>query len=197
MIPYFILLFTLAIPLFYLEIGIGQLKGIGLAHLLQLEKPRLRGFGYVGIIICVFISTYYNLIMSYSLDFLANSFSNPLPWATGDKLFNKSYFYNDMIHMSSDISQMSNKILITIAHIVWPLYICYVISLVLVYFCIKEGVETSGKVAIVTATAPYVLLIILLVKGLTLDGASTGLYYLFRPNFLKLFDPFVWVDAAN
>lgn len=59
LIPYFILLFTLAIPLFFLEVGLGQSKGIGMAHLLDLEKPKLRGFGYVGIVICAYISTYY------------------------------------------------------------------------------------------------------------------------------------------
>lgn len=30
-----------------------------MAHLLDLEKPKLRGFGYVGIVICAYISTYY------------------------------------------------------------------------------------------------------------------------------------------
>ena len=61
----------------------------------------------------------------------------------------------------------------------------------------REGVETSGKVAIVTASAPYILLIILLIRGLTLEGASSGLYYLFKPYLVKIFDPMVWVDAAN
>lgn len=41
------------------------------------------------------------------------------------------------------------------------------------------------------------MLIILLLRGFTLDGGMEGIYYLFRPNILKLFDPLVWVDAAN
>lgn len=68
---------------------------------------------------------------------------------------------------------------------------------VIKWFYIREGVETSGKVAIVTATSPYILLIILLIRGLMLEGASEGIYYLFKPDFTKLFDPSVWVDAAN
>ena len=59
LVPYFFLLFTLAIPLFYLEISLGQLKGLGLAHLLELESPKFRGFGYIGIIICCYITSYY------------------------------------------------------------------------------------------------------------------------------------------
>ncbi len=63
--------------------------------------------------------------------------------------------------------------------------------------CCRGGVESSGKVALYTATAPYLLLIILLLRGLFLEGATKGLYYLFVPDINKLFDPMVWVDAAN
>lgn len=48
-----------------------------------------------------------------------------------------------------------------------------------------------------TATAPYFILTILLVRGLFLTGAGKGIYYLFVPDFNKLFEPQVWVDAAN
>lgn len=53
------MVFTLAIPLFFLEVGLGQSSQIGLPHLLDNEKPKLRGFGYVGIVISAYISTYY------------------------------------------------------------------------------------------------------------------------------------------
>ena len=59
LIPYFILIFTLAIPLFYLEVGLGQSNQIGLSQILNSEKRKLRGFGYVGIVISAYISTYY------------------------------------------------------------------------------------------------------------------------------------------
>ena len=40
----------------------------------------------------------------------------------------------------------------------------------------------------VTATAPYVILSVLLVRGLTLPGAANGLYYFLTPDFEKLKD---------
>ena len=64
-------------------------------------------------------------------------------------------------------------------------------------FLFRGGVEFSGKIAIYTATLPYILLIVLLIRGLFLEGAMKGLYYLFVPDITKLFDPMVWVDAAN
>ncbi|CAD8144099.1 unnamed protein product [Paramecium pentaurelia] len=193
LIPYFILVFTLAIPLFFLEVGLGQCKGIGMAHLLDLEKPKLRGFGYVGIVICAYISTYYNLIMAYSLRYLWESFKYPIPWLESiveqNKPFSRDYFYDSIVQMSTSITDLN--------HVIWSLFIAYIVSLIIVYFCIKEGVETSGKIAIVTATSPYILLVILLIRGLMLEGSIDGIYYLFKPDFVKLFNPSVWVDAAN
>ena len=55
----------------------------------------------------------------------------------------------------------------------------------------------SGKVSLVTATSPYVLLLLLMIRGLCLDGAWSGIKYLFYPDWSKLFSPEVWVDAAN
>lgn len=48
----------------------------------------------------------------------------------------------------------------------------------------------------VTCTAPYVILTILLIKGLTLPGMKLGLEALFIPNWSKLGDADVWQAAA-
>ena len=38
----------------------------------------------------------------------------------------------------------------------------------------------------VTATAPYIFMLILLINGALLPGASTGFIYYLKPNFTKL-----------
>ena len=48
-----------------------------------------------------------------------------------------------------------------------------------------------------TATFPYVILIVLLVNGVLLPGATDGLYYLFWPKWEKLLDITVWRKAAE
>jgi SNF family Na+-dependent transporter len=48
-----------------------------------------------------------------------------------------------------------------------------------------------------TAVFPYVVLFILLIRGVTLPGASLGLTFYLKPNFTKLAESQVWVDAST
>ena len=48
-----------------------------------------------------------------------------------------------------------------------------------------------------TAIFPYIVLAILLVRGLTLEGASVGLSFYLSPSFDKLVHGEVWVAAAS
>ncbi|KAK6060135.1 hypothetical protein COOONC_02209 [Cooperia oncophora] len=50
-----------------------------------------------------------------------------------------------------------------------------------------KGYEYMGKVSYVTSTVPYIMIVILFVRGITLEGASEGVYYyLGKPDFKKL-----------
>ena len=53
------------------------------------------------------------------------------------------------------------------------------------------------QVVYFTATFPYVILIALLVRGVTLPGAAVGLEYLFIPDWSKLLEFQVWRNAAE
>jgi len=74
---------------------------------------------------------------------------------------------------------------------------CLLISWLVVNLCVIKGVKSSGKVVYFTATFPYVVLLILLIQGLTLDGALQGVKYLFVPDWSKLADLNVWRAAAG
>lgn len=48
-----------------------------------------------------------------------------------------------------------------------------------------------------TATFPYVVLTILFVRGVTLEGAFTGIMYYLTPKWDKILEAKVWGDAAS
>ena len=53
------------------------------------------------------------------------------------------------------------------------------------------------QVVYFTAIFPYVMLTVLLIRGVTLPGAGQGIIYYLKPDFERLLDPRVWSDAAT
>ncbi|XP_075547411.1 sodium-dependent proline transporter-like [Dermacentor variabilis] len=77
------------------------------------------------------------------------------------------------------------------------LVICYAICWVIIFLIIFKGIKVVGKVVLVTATAPYVILTVMLIRGITLPGASIGLRYLLVPQWDTLLSPDVWRAATE
>ncbi|XP_053329529.1 sodium- and chloride-dependent neutral and basic amino acid transporter B(0+) isoform X2 [Spea bombifrons] len=83
--------------------------------------------------------------------------------------------------------------------IVWYLALCLLLAWIIVGAALFKGIKSSGKVVYFTAVFPYVVLIILLVRGATLEGAFEGINYYIgtQSNFTKLMEAEVWKDAAT
>jgi solute carrier family 6 amino acid transporter-like protein 5/7/9/14 len=79
----------------------------------------------------------------------------------------------------------------------WPTLGCYLLAWSLVYYCLKDGIKKTGKIAYFTVLSPYVLLIILLIRVLFLEGSVRGIQYLFIPDFKKLWTIEIWTEAAT
>ncbi|KAL2090960.1 hypothetical protein ACEWY4_013223 [Coilia grayii] len=79
----------------------------------------------------------------------------------------------------------------------WDLALCLLLAWVICYFCVWKGVKSTGKVVYFTATFPYVMLLVLLVRGLTLPGAADGIKFYLYPDPARLADPQVWMDAGS
>ena len=82
----------------------------------------------------------------------------------------------------------------------WELVLCLAGAWTIVCLCLIKGVQSSGKVVYFTALFPYLVLVILLIRGATLDGAYDGIIFYAYPTAEKLANLQnigVWADAAS
>lgn len=75
--------------------------------------------------------------------------------------------------------------------------LCLLLAWIVIFFCLIKGIKSSGKVVYFTATFPYVLLIVLLVRGVTLPGYYQGVEFYIIPKWEELKNIKVWQDAAT
>lgn len=71
------------------------------------------------------------------------------------------------------------------------------IAWVICFFCIWRGVKSTGKAVYVTAIFPYFVMTALFIRGITLPGATDGLKFYLTPDFSRLGDGQVWIDAGT
>ena len=83
LIPYLIFLLFAGIPLFFIELNLGQYTSQG-PILCWKMAPVFKGLGISMNIISFYFCVYYNMIIAYSLYYLFNSFDTKLPWAKCD-----------------------------------------------------------------------------------------------------------------
>ncbi|XP_017348613.1 sodium-dependent proline transporter isoform X2 [Ictalurus punctatus] len=79
----------------------------------------------------------------------------------------------------------------------WPLALCLLAAWVIIFLCILKGIHSSGKVVYVTATFPYFVLIVLIIRGATLEGSLQGVAFYLTPVWERLANAQVWNDAAS
>merc|ERR1719422_1478317 len=79
----------------------------------------------------------------------------------------------------------------------WELVGTLFLSWVVVYLIIWKGLHSSGKIIWFTALFPYFVMSVLLVRSVTLPGASIGLWKYITPDWDKLTDSETWIDSAT
>ena len=77
------------------------------------------------------------------------------------------YFNQEVLRASSSLSDLGDPS--------WWMLLCLGVTWLVNFLCLFQGIKTSGKVVYFTATFPYVIIIILLVRAATLEGAITVL----------------------
>ncbi|MBN1807388.1 MAG: sodium-dependent transporter [Sedimentisphaerales bacterium] len=191
LIPYIIALFLVGIPIMILEFSIGHYTQRAAPDAFKRGHKRFEVVGWWGIILAFVIITYYPVILAYCFSFLWYSIvgifrGGELPWA-GQGIAgveNAKQFFNETY-----LGKIDGPNLGSIRwNIVWPL----IITWLAMYFCIFKGVKLVGKIVWLTVPLPWLMLLILTVRGLTLEGSMQGLVYYLDPVWSELTKPITW-----
>ncbi|XP_074682276.1 sodium- and chloride-dependent GABA transporter 2 isoform X3 [Strix aluco] len=213
-IPYLIFLFTCGIPVFFLETALGQYTSQGGVTAWRRICPLFEGIGYASQVIVVLLNFYYIIVLAWALFYLFSSFTIDLPWGSCDHEWNTGNCMelqkaNSTLNVTNENAtspviefweRRVLKISDGIQHLGslrWELALCLLLAWIICYFCIWKGVKSTGKVVYFTATFPYLMLVVLLIRGVSLPGASQGILFYLYPDLSRLGDPQVWMDAGT
>ncbi|KAF5895874.1 sodium- and chloride-dependent neutral and basic amino acid transporter B(0+) [Clarias magur] len=187
LIPYVIMLSVSGLPLFFMESSVGQFCSqgpinmwkavpilqvpIAMERLLKLVRKELQQHGW-------------------SLSLVAGNVSMA---ADGNRNCSEEAWIRAPSQSASE--QYWDKVALQRANsmdetgsVVWHLALCLLLSWILIAAALYKGIKSSGKVVYFTATFPYAVLIILLIRGVTLEGARDGIEYYIgsQSNLTKL-----------
>ena len=80
LIAYLIMLLVSGLPLFFLELALGQYAGKGPLKVFGRMAPIAKGLGYGMLFISFLVVIYYNLIIAWTIYYTFAGFTSELPW---------------------------------------------------------------------------------------------------------------------
>ncbi|XP_037954738.1 sodium-dependent nutrient amino acid transporter 1 [Teleopsis dalmanni] len=213
LIPYIVVLFVIGKPMYYLEMILGQFTSKGSVKIWSM-CPMFLGVGYGQAFATICIITYYSSLIALTLYYMVMSCQTDLPWAYCREEWGEgcvdSKPNSDQIKPNSSVSLRSSSELYFLKEVVheklditdglgipdWKLTISLFVSWVVIFLVIMRGVKSTGKVAYFLALFPYVVLVTLLIRGVTLEGAVDGIIFFLKPEWAELLNPKVWKEAV-
>ncbi len=202
LIAYLIALFIAGIPLLLLEFALGYRTGgsapFSFSRIKFVYKAKegnkeittregnFEWIGWFALFIGFFITTYYTVIMGWSVNYVWHSIK--MSWV-GFEGGTEGFFYKNVLHLTRGVFDLG-KIQI-------PIVIGLFISWVWIILSIWKGAKTVSKVVYVTVALPWLLLIVFVIRGVLLPGAMEGIRYYLIPNFNKLLDMELWHAAFS
>lgn len=205
-IPYFIMLILEGIPLICLEMAVGQ--RLGRNSVMKSWKdlsPSLRGIGMAATIESLVTCFYYNYIVAWCLYYFIHSMRSSLLWTTCPTINDtvngtlvpecsrtnpaEYYWYRETLDVAEDINKSTG--------INMYLFLFVVISWTVSFLLTMRGLRAASKVLLVALILIVVSLVTFFFVSVHHDGWAQGLARLFIPEWERLKDPVVWMDAAG
>lgn len=185
LVVYLIAMLLMGIPLLMMEISIARKLRKGAIESMRGIGKKWEPVGWAATSNAFVIVCYYSVVFAWVI-----------------LMFINSWQFSGMTGKNEPASELFFKLTETTGKIEgfgipWIVLLCLVIAWALIFFCIRNGANSVGKVVKFTVFAPVVLLVIMAIKGCTMPGAEVGLAKFFIPDPNAFSDPSLWVDATG
>ncbi len=191
LIPYFIALLLLGIPLAWVEWTLGRFggqfmhgSGPGILNVTA-RKPWAKYLGSIGVFGPLLIFFYYVYIESWLLGFCYYSLTGELLQAV--QAGQISQFFSNYITLKTTI--FSN-----FPTAIFFFLITFFINFLIIYFGIRKGIEIISEFALPVL---FILGMMLFIRVLTVPNIGRGLGFMWNPDFSKLLNFRVWLEATG
>ena len=182
-IPYILCLIFVGVPLIMFEIAVGRWGNGSIVKSFYKHDKSTSWMGWLVLVNSLIIVFYYAIVLSWSLQYVI--YSIDLTW--GDSTID--FFINSVLSLTNTPNELGKANIFTMLSllILWAL----------VYVIICKGTNRISKVLLVTVPVPFVMLVILSVRAMTLDGGVDGISFLLSPDIGKITDISVWKEAMS
>lgn len=183
---YFVLMLIMGVPLLMMEISIGRKTRSGVIPALGSLNKKFQWIGWAATTNAFVIVTYYAVVFAWVILMAALSFK--FASITGNSEAASSLWATSIQTTGTTSGFLSISTLSLLALLVaWAL----------IYYCIRNGASSVGKVVKYTVFIPIICLIVMAIKGITMPGGIDGLIKLFKPDLSILKTPNIWIDACG
>ena len=189
LLVYLVAMFVMGLPLLMMEVSIARKLHKGAGECMRGVSKKMEFVGWSATANAFVIVTYYSVVFAWVLMMIFGALK--FAGMTGDSEAASNVFAT-LTQTTWGVPAAASDWVIPI-----PVLIALVIAWLLMYYCIRDGAQSVGKVVKYTVFLPILLLLIMAVKGCTMSGAGEGLARFFIPQMAAFKDPSLWIDAIG
>ncbi len=187
LLPYFIAMLSIGIPLLILEFSLGHYTQRSAPFAFGRLNKKLEFIGWWAIVSSFIIVCYYAVVLAWCLNYLVDSLGclftgSDLPW----KANASAAFFKDYLGTNDKFSFGSFRM-----PIVWSLIGVWFFMFMSTY----RGIRFVGKLVLFIVPIPWLMLFLLLFRSLSMEGSIVGVDYFLKPNWSCLADVNIWRAA--
>ena len=201
LIPYSLAWVFCAVPVVVLEFSLGQRFQASHVNIIRQLHPRAVGLGWAGVIGTFLLVQFYNALLGITLCYLIVSFSpNGLPWTNGPRqIFSNetlasqslahTFFVETIVQPSGGVDDFGG--------LVPHLAAAYAAIWLIVAASASRSSASIELLNWIVTPIPFVVLTVFFFRGVTLEGAGTGIAAFLSPDYSHLWGTEVWMAAVG